>query len=236
MVAAGVGLLDDARDDVADAVLVLLEHDLALGLAHALEDHLLGGLRGDAPEVVGGRDVGRLDLAVGELRPVDHGLGLDRLERHRLALRRRLGLRIGHAGMAFELLGCQHEREDADVARLAVELDARERLGVLRLAIGGQQRILERGEQDLGIDPLLVGDDADGVEDLLGHLQLLNQMSAADRRERNLKRRAVVVAYDCALLVALEQLAADAATAVERSMEAQIDLDGRENARNAPAS
>ena len=50
-----------------------------------------------------------------------------------------------------------------------------------RLAIGGQQRVLERGEQDLGIDPLLVGDDADGVEDLLGHLQLLNQMSAADR-------------------------------------------------------
>ena len=50
---ARVGLLHDAGDDVADAVLVLLEHDLALGLAHALQDDLLGGLRGDAAEVVG---------------------------------------------------------------------------------------------------------------------------------------------------------------------------------------
>ena len=136
--------------------------------------------------------------------------------------------------MALELLGRQHEREDADVARLAVELDARERLGVRRLAIRGQQRVLERGEQDLGIDPLLVGDDADGVEDLLGHLQLLNQMSAADRRERNLKRRAVFVAHDDALPVALEQLAADAATALERGVQAQIDLRPR-NARSARA-
>ena len=49
---AGVGLLDDAGDDVADAVLVLLEHHLALGLADPLQDDLLGGLRGDAAEVV----------------------------------------------------------------------------------------------------------------------------------------------------------------------------------------
>jgi hypothetical protein len=49
-------------------------------------------------------------------------------------------------------------------------------------------------------------------------------VSAADRRERNLKRRAVGVTYDCALHVALEQLAADAATAREWSMEAQVDL------------
>ena len=50
---ARVGLLDDARDDVADAILVLLEHHLALGLADPLQDHLLRGLRGDAAEVVG---------------------------------------------------------------------------------------------------------------------------------------------------------------------------------------
>src|ERR1700704_3692391 len=40
--------LDDAVDDVADAVLVLLVLAVALGLAHLLHDHLLGGLGGDA--------------------------------------------------------------------------------------------------------------------------------------------------------------------------------------------
>ena len=46
-----VGLLDDPGDDVALAARVLLVLHLALGLADALEDHLLGRLRGDAAEV-----------------------------------------------------------------------------------------------------------------------------------------------------------------------------------------
>ena len=58
---ARVGLLDDAGDQLADAVAVLLEHHVALGLADPLQDHLLGGLRGDAAEVVG-RDVALVDL------------------------------------------------------------------------------------------------------------------------------------------------------------------------------
>ena len=40
--------LDDAVDDVADAILVFLILPVALGLAHLLHDHLLGRLRGDA--------------------------------------------------------------------------------------------------------------------------------------------------------------------------------------------
>src|SRR5689334_1771327 len=40
--------LDDAVDDVADAVLVLGILPVALGLAHFLHDDLLGRLRGDA--------------------------------------------------------------------------------------------------------------------------------------------------------------------------------------------
>ena len=40
--------LDDAVDDLADAVLVFLVLPVALGLAHLLHDHLLGRLRGDA--------------------------------------------------------------------------------------------------------------------------------------------------------------------------------------------
>src|SRR3712207_2251231 len=60
---AGVRLLDDAGDQLADPVLILLEHLLALGLADALEDDLLGGLRRDAPEVVGS-DVLEADLVL----------------------------------------------------------------------------------------------------------------------------------------------------------------------------
>ena len=50
---ARVGLLDDAGDDVAFAARVLLVLHLAFGFADALQDHLLRGLRGDAPEVFG---------------------------------------------------------------------------------------------------------------------------------------------------------------------------------------
>ena len=57
---AVVGLLDDPGDQLADAVLVLLEHHLALGLADPLQDHLLGGLGGDPAEVVGGDVAGSI--------------------------------------------------------------------------------------------------------------------------------------------------------------------------------
>ena len=43
--------LDDAVDDLADAVLVLVVLALALGVAHLLHDDLLGVLRGDAAEI-----------------------------------------------------------------------------------------------------------------------------------------------------------------------------------------
>ena len=43
--------LDHAVDDLADAILVFVVHALALGIAHLLDDHLLGVLRGDAAEI-----------------------------------------------------------------------------------------------------------------------------------------------------------------------------------------
>src|SRR3546814_16332506 len=43
--------LDDAVDDLGGPVLVLLELALPLELADLLDDHLLGGLGGDAAEV-----------------------------------------------------------------------------------------------------------------------------------------------------------------------------------------
>ena len=59
---AALEALDRAVDDFADALVELGEDVLALGLAHLLEDHLLGGLRGDAPEHVGA--LRELDLHV----------------------------------------------------------------------------------------------------------------------------------------------------------------------------
>jgi hypothetical protein len=55
---AVVGLLDDPGDELADAVLVLLEHHPPLRLADPLEDHLLRGLRRDPPEVLRGHVAG----------------------------------------------------------------------------------------------------------------------------------------------------------------------------------
>ena len=48
---AELDALDEAVDDLADAVLELVVLPLALGVAHLLDDHLLGGLRGDAAEI-----------------------------------------------------------------------------------------------------------------------------------------------------------------------------------------
>ena len=48
---AELDALDDAGDDLADAVLELLELALALGVADLLEDDLLGGLGGDPAEL-----------------------------------------------------------------------------------------------------------------------------------------------------------------------------------------
>ena len=121
---ARVGLLDDAGDELADAVAVLLVHHLALGLADPLEDHLLGGLRGDAAEVVG-RDVALLDL-VAVHREL---LGVD-LRLLRLDVLAGLGVEVGALvdrlddQLRLEALG--HEQLDhAVVAGLGVELDAR---------------------------------------------------------------------------------------------------------------
>src|ERR1700761_3381485 len=64
--------LDDAVDDIADAVLEFLVLPVALGLAHLLHDHLLGGLGGDAAifqrRQGGGGGVANLRAGIGALR------------------------------------------------------------------------------------------------------------------------------------------------------------------------
>ena len=167
---ARVGLLDDAGDQLADAVLVLVEHHVPLGLADPLQDHLLGGLRGDAAEVLR-RDVALVDLVAVLHQPLLIDLG-------RLGVDQLAGLRVDGrlARLLLDLVeqlllevGRQDQLVDAEVAADAVDLDARVlgRLG--RLLVGREERVLQRRHQAIGGDPLLALEDADGLDDLLGH-------------------------------------------------------------------
>ena len=77
---AEFGALDDAVDDLADAVLVFLVLALAFGVAHLLHDHLFGGLRGDAREIDRrqglGDDVADLGGRIARARIVQRNLDL----------------------------------------------------------------------------------------------------------------------------------------------------------------
>ena len=174
---AVVGLLDDARDHVADAVLVLVEHHLALRLADPLEDHLLGGLCGDAAEV-GRRHVDHVDVGLGQPVPVELGLGL--LDRYLLAVLvrgrggRRLLTLLRRLGQVQEALLDQDLVRDADlehahVARVAVDLDAHVAGRLRRLLVRRLEGVLERDEEHLRVDRLLPLQLVDGVEDLFAH-------------------------------------------------------------------
>jgi hypothetical protein len=148
-----------------DAVAVLLEHHVPLGLADALEDDLLGRLRGDPPEVVRG-DVALLDL-VGvllELVRVDLDvLGLDELAR--LLVEVRVLVDRLDDQVRLEAL-VEDELDDAVVARVGVQLD----LGVLRgaglLLVRREHGVLQRVLELVGSDALLARERGHGLEDL----------------------------------------------------------------------
>ena len=186
---AVVRLLNDAGDDVAHAVLILLKHHVALDLADALQDHLLGGLRGDAAEVLRRCVVGD-DPVLGQLVPFDDRLGLvvDRVgiaigtdvERGALATRA-LGLGnrdLAHLGRqrvlkqaeGLQLIVVGVDLHDAEVASVAIDLDAGVlALGFGALAIGGAERLLKSDEQHLGVDRLLRLELADCFQNFLAH-------------------------------------------------------------------
>ncbi len=151
---ARVGLLNDAGDQLADAVAVLLVHHVALGLADALQNHLLGGLRCDPAEVVGG-DVALLDLVsvFGELLRVDFRfLGFAHLAR--LGIDRRFLIDRLDDQVRLQALG-DDQFDDPEVGGLAVHFDARVLGGARLLLVRGQQRVLQRDHQLLGLDALL---------------------------------------------------------------------------------
>ncbi len=130
---AAVGLLDDAGDDVALAACVLFVLELALGLADALHHDLLGGLRGDAAEVVGG-DV---ELVAHGLAVLVELLGQDP-DVHRIGVDGDPGVLVGvgHALVGgFECVGerCE-QRVDRDPLVGCERLERLHHLGVHRAA------------------------------------------------------------------------------------------------------
>src|SRR5262249_3152860 len=133
----------------------------------------LGGLRGDAPEVLGG-DVGAADELLGDLGPVEvevvvgdervlalAGLLLETLELLELRL-------AGLVEQALLGLAGGLDRVDAELA-LVVELDHRVARGAWSLLVGGEQGVLERVDQGVALDSLLLLDRPDRLDDLSGH-------------------------------------------------------------------
>src|SRR4029079_554243 len=172
-VVAVARLLDDPGHDLALPVDVLLVHHRALRLANPLLDDLLGGHRGDSPEVVR-RRVGLVDEVVGHLLPVEvelvvddqrvlllAGLLLDALELVDRAL-------AGLLEQARLEIRRDVEREDAELA-LVVELDGRMARCAGCLLVRGEKGVLEGGDERPCLDALLPLDRADAFDDLLAH-------------------------------------------------------------------
>jgi hypothetical protein len=137
---AVLGALDGAVDDLAHAVLVFLELLAALHLAHALDDHLLGGLRADAAEV------DRRQRVDDVLAHLDAGLHLLRDAQRHLRF-----LILDHRVVGHDLrpAGQLHR------ARLAVDLGADVLVLAVGLAAGAAHGHLHGLQHLLALDHLL---------------------------------------------------------------------------------
>ena len=142
--------LDHTVQDLALAVLEFLELAVTLGFAHLLQDHLLGGLRGDPAQINGGNLVNHLiaDLGIGKERP---------------------GLRHGQLRLIILDTVIFNHGPDArktGAACLAVDLHPDVHLcPVARLRRAGE-RFLHRLDHQVGVDHLLAGNRLGGLQKL----------------------------------------------------------------------
>ena len=143
--------LDDAADHFTDPVAVLGVDVVALGLADLLEDDLLGGLRGDAAQILG--RTRELDLHV--------ELGFVAVQLLRLG-ERDLVRRIGH------LVNDALDGAEIDLPGLVVEARA-QRLVLVALAGRGLDGVLEGGDDHLRVDALFLGDGVDLLKQWVLH-------------------------------------------------------------------
>ena len=136
----GLEALDGGVEDLAGAVVVLVEDGVALGLADLLEDDLLGHLGGDTAE--------RGGVLVETEFAADFDLGGEfagLFERHLI-------------DVVLDLLGALDDGlEDvgADLAGLAVHLGAHVFLGLVVLAGGEGDRVLNGADYDSRLDSLV---------------------------------------------------------------------------------
>src|SRR5215470_19332464 len=160
--------MDDAAEDLSFLADELGVNALALCVPYFLEDHLLGGLGGNAPEILQ-RFVGQqLEL------DTDLSLGIERLG----VSQRDLGLRI--RDLLHHLLALV----DAEVSGLPVDVDTNVVARPEALARGRQQGSLQRLEEDLFVDPLLASQLLDDHDQFAIHLscdRLLQGTSASSR-------------------------------------------------------
>src|SRR3546814_8622918 len=121
--------LDRAVDDFADAILELVELAVALGFTNLLDDHLLGGLCGDAAEIHRRQRIGDevAELGVGvavsrkfqrNLRDVVLGL-LDTLQQALPATFAGLGIAVG-ADVGFRTIAGARRLLDGEIGRAHV--------------------------------------------------------------------------------------------------------------------
>ena len=140
--------LDDAVDDVADAVLVLGVLPVALGLAHLLHDHLLGGLRGDAAVFQRRQQVGD---GVAHLRG---GMTLARV------------LDGDLIGRVLDLIHHQHVAREPEIAGLRFDLGMDVGLRAVTRARRLGDGVLHRGNDDIAVDRFLAGDRVGDLQQL----------------------------------------------------------------------
>ena len=140
--------LGDAVDDFADPVLELLVLALALGLADLLDDHLLGGLGGDAAKIHRRQGLGDEIADLGR-RVLQPGLG-----------ERDLG------EVVLDLLDHLQRPAHGNLAGLAVDEGADVVFGAVARARGLAKAFLHRLDHQIALDQLLAGDRVGDLQQL----------------------------------------------------------------------
>src|SRR5256712_10297205 len=148
--------LHDPGEELALAALELVVDDVALSIPHALDDVLLGGLGGDAAEY--------LRRQLGEQLVADLGVRIE------------LDARLGERHLILRVLDVVDDRlalEEFYLAQLGVELG----LDVLLVTEGllgrRQHRLLERLDDDVAVDALLLAHLLDDAIQVRQHGSLL---------------------------------------------------------------
>jgi len=126
------------RQNIAFAVLVILKDLIPFGLADALEHCLFRRLRGDSAEI------GRGDLHLDVVADLRIRCSLNRFVQGDLSM------------LVADVLDHAQSGECFYVSGFGVKNDAQVPRGAYTLFAGGQNRILDRFDQDLPIDPFFL--------------------------------------------------------------------------------